>query len=365
MKIGILCGGPSAEHDISLRSAYNIYQSLLSSRKLQPVLIGINKKGQWLYREDGQLLLLSENSSHPVLNEEALPVVLPPAAKGQLWLLGGGKLPFKLDLIFPVLHGPLGEDGCTQGLLNLSETPFIGADVLGSAVGMDKEMMKRLLTEAGIPIGRYLCLRKSDPALSFAEAKEKLGLPLYVKPANMGSSVGISKVAHSSEWKPALEKAFRYDTKILIEENIEGRELECAVLGNEHPQASTVGEIETSTTFYDYRTKYHSQSEAKLNIPAKLDEETIRRIQQMALKTYRSLECSGLGRVDVFLRPNGEILVNEINTLPGFTNISMYPKLWEHNGLSNTELIEKLAELALERHRKKQKISKTAGYSSE
>lgn len=355
MKIGILCGGRSAEHDISLRSANNIYRASLSSDKLEPVLLGINKRGQWLYREDDQLLLLPEGSHQPVLNEEALQVVLPPAAKGQLWVLGGHKLPFKLDLVFPILHGPLGEDGSIQGLLKISETPFIGPDVLGSAVGMDKEVMKRLLAQAGIPIGRYLCLRKTDALLSFAEAKEQLGLPMYVKPANMGSSVGISRVFEASEWEAALKEAFRYDTKILIEQNIEGRELECAILGNEHPKASTVGEIVTTKTFYDYKAKYISQSEAKLNIPAKLDEHTIRRIQQIAIKTYQALECSGLSRVDVFLTPDGEIFVNEINTLPGFTNISMYPKLWEYSGLSNTELIEKLAELALQRYDEQQK----------
>ncbi len=353
MKLGILFGGKSAEHDISLRSAYNIYQSLLESQTITPVLIGITKEGHWIYRQDNALLHLPKGKKQPLLQaEQALQVVLPPASRGQLWELGGKQLPIKLDVIFPVLHGPLGEDGAMQGLLKISETPFIGPDVLGSAVGMDKDIMKKLLHEAGIPIGAYITLRMEDPPLSFEEAKARLGLPIYVKPANMGSSVGISKVSAKEQWEAALKEAFRYDTKIVLEENIEGRELECAVLGNEHPEASAIGEIAPAKAFYDYEAKYLSDEDAELLIPAPLDEQTARRIRQTAIRTYKALACSGLGRVDVFLKENGDILVNEINTLPGFTNISMYPKLWEYSGLPYTDLIHKLAELAIERHQK-------------
>lgn len=356
MKLGILCGGKSAEHDISLRSAYNLYNGLLESDHIEPVLIAISREGHWMYRPDGQLLQLAENTSQPTIHPDTTAVFLPPSSQGQLWELGGGKLPFQLDVIFPILHGPLGEDGAMQGLLKISETPFIGPDVLGSAVGMDKDIMKKLLIEAGIAIGPYVSLRASDKALSFAEAQSTLGIPMYIKPANMGSSVGITKVTTQEEWQPALNEAFKYDSKIVIEQNIVGRELECAVLGNEFPEASTVGEIEPVTDFYDYEAKYLNDQDAKLNIPAELDDETLARIQAEAIKTYKALECAGLGRVDVFLTDNGDILVNEINTLPGFTNISMYPKLWEYSGLSYVNLIEKLAHHAIDRHTKQQKI---------
>ncbi|MDR2964407.1 MAG: D-alanine--D-alanine ligase [Treponema sp.] len=325
--IGILFGGKSAEHEISLLSAKNVYDAMDKTR-FDPVMIKIDKNGKWELDNDQMLLLNSDKLS-----------------------------PF--DVIFPILHGPFGEDGTIQGFLKLANIPFVGSGVLGSAVGMDKDVMKRLLRDAGIPIGKFLTLKSHEPVPSFAEIKSALGAPVFVKPANMGSSVGISKVTEEPEFAAAVKDAFQYDTKIIMEEFIPGREIECAVLGNEDPIASIPGEIIPSHDFYSYDAKYIDEKGAALEIPAKLDKETTKRIQEISVKVFQVLSCEGLSRVDFFLKDNGELIVNEINTIPGFTKISMYPKMWEASGISYTELITRLIELAIARH-EKERLLKTS-----
>ena len=314
LKIVVLFGGKSAEHEVSLNSAKNVIDALDKS-KYEVTPIKINK--------DGIFDLLNLKN---------------------------------FDVIFPVLHGPYGEDGSVQGFLKLINVPFVGASVLGSAVGMDKDFMKRLLNEAGIKNAKCIVVYSGEKIL-FKNTKKILGLPMFIKPANMGSSVGISKVKNEKEWDGAIKDAFKYDNKIIIEEMIVGRELECAILGNEKPIASKVGEVVLNASFYSYDAKYIDSDGALIEIPAKnLSKIEIKKIQGLALKAYKTLNCEGMGRVDMFLKENGEIYINEINTIPGFTNISMYPKLWEISGISKTKLLDKLIGLALERHKKEIKL---------
>jgi D-alanine-D-alanine ligase len=315
LKIGVLFGGKSAEHEVSLKSACNVIAAL-GKTKYKIIPIKINKTG--------------------IFNLNMIK---------------------NLDVVFPVLHGPYGEDGSMQGFLKLSGKPFVGPSVLGSAVGMDKDVMKRLLRDSGIPIGKFVVFRNGEK-ISFSKIIKTLGLPVFVKPANLGSSVGIHKVKNKKEFDSAIKDAFQYDSKIIIEENINGREIECSVLGNENPQASIPGEIIANQEFYSYDAKYLNDKSIA-EIPAKLDINTNKKIQDMAVKTFKVLECEGLSRVDFFLKKNGEILVNEINTLPGFTSISMYPKLWEASGLSLSKLLDKLIEFAVERFKREQKLKTT------
>lgn len=305
LKIGVLFGGKSAEHEVSLQSAKNIINAL-DKNKYQIFSIKIDKKGKFNF-----------------------------------------SLLQKVDVIFPVLHGPYGEDGVMQGVFKEMGKPFVGASVLGSAVGMDKDVMKRLLRDAGIKIGKFISLKYGEE-ISFEKANMELGLPIFIKPVNMGSSVGISKVKNKYEFDIGIKKAFKYDVKIILEENVSGREIECSVLGNDSPIASVPGEIIANDEFYSYDAKYIN-SGSITEIPAKLDKNTVKKIQEIAIKTFKVLNCEGMGRVDFFLKKNGEILVNEINTIPGFTNISMYPKLWETSGLPLPKLLDKLIELAFER----------------
>jgi D-alanine-D-alanine ligase len=315
MKICVLFGGKSAEHDVSLVSARNVINAL-DKTKYSVTPIKINRTGKF-----------NLNS-----------------IKG-------------FDLVFPVLHGPYGEDGSMQGFLKLVGVPFVGPSVLGSAVGMDKDVMKRLFRETKIPIGKFLVLNVGEK-ISFIEIKKKLGLPVFVKPANLGSSVGIHKVKNEKEWMAALKDAFLYDSKIVIEENIVGREIECSVLGNENPIASIPGEIIANEEFYSYDAKYKGAGSTAI-IPAKLDKKTVEKIKNMAIDVFKTLGCEGMGRVDFFLKENGDILVNEINTLPGFTAISMYPKLWEASGLPLVKLLDKLIDLGLQRFKREQKLKST------
>jgi D-alanine-D-alanine ligase len=313
LKIGILFGGKSAEHDVSLQSAKNVINGL-DKNKYQITPIKINKDGKFDF-----------------------------------------SLVKKFDVIFPVLHGPFGEDGSIQGLLKLAGVPFVGPSVLGSAVGMDKDVMKRLLRDAGIPIGKFFTIRKTDK-INFGEAKKKLGLPLFIKPANMGSSVGINKVRNEKEFITAVKEAFKFDSKIIIEEFILGREIECAILGNDFPMASIPGEIIANQDFYSYNAKYIDAG-SKAVIPAEdMDKKTAKKIQELAIKTFQTLNCEGMSRVDFFLKKNGEVLVNEINTIPGFTNISMYPKLWEASGITSSKLLDRLIDLAIERFETEQNL---------
>ncbi len=315
LKIGVLFGGKSAEHDISLISAKNVIKSL-DKTKYIVTPVKINKDGKFKI-----------------------------------------EIVKKFDVVFPVLHGPFGEDGSMQGLLKVAGVPFVGPSVLGSALGMDKDVMKRLCRDAGIKIAKFITLRKGEK-IDFNKIKRELGLPMFIKPANMGSSVGISKVKNEKEFITATNLALQFDTKIIIEENIKGREIECAILGNEVPMASVLGEIIPGEEFYSYDAKY--VTETKTITDVKLDPKIKKNIQEIALKVFKILECEGMSRVDVFLKDNGEVFVNEINTIPGFTGISMYPKLWEASGIRQDKLLDRLIELALERFEREQKLKTKA-----
>jgi len=358
-KIGILFGGKSAEHEISLLSAKNVYEAI-DRTKFEPVLVGIDKKGRWLFNDARECLLNADDPSHVSLSPDGKSVALRAGDNGFFYAENAGNI--GLDAVFPILHGPFGEDGTIQGFLKLADIPYVGPAVLGSAVGMDKDVMKRLLREAGVPVGKFLILKNHEKPPSFAEVQAALApekernSPFFIKPANMGSSVGISKVRNEAEYVCALKEAFLYDTKAVMEEYISGREIECAVLGNEEPRASVPGEIIPAYEFYSYKAKYLDDKGAALEIPAKLDDQTVRRVQELSVKVFRTLCCEGLARVDFFLRGTSELIVNEINTMPGFTRISMYPKLWEASGIGYTELITRLIELAVSRFEKERQL---------
>lgn len=353
LTIGILFGGKSAEHEISLLSAKSIIDAL-DKKKYNPVLIAIDKTGKWLFNEQSNVLLNSEIKS----NTSNQNIALIPECGGKVVNFSKSTTANniqKLDVVFPVLHGTYGEDGTIQGLLKLANVPFVGAGVLGSAVGMDKDVMKRLLRDAKIPIANFLVFKLKD-TINYKNIVKKLGLPFFVKPANLGSSVGISKVKNAKEFKQAITSAFTYDNKIIIEEFIAGREIECSVLGNEEPMSSLPGELIVKHDFYSYEAKYLDKNGAIAQIPANLPKNITRKIQKLAIQTFKVLECKGLARVDFFLTKKGEVLVNEINTMPGFTTISMYPKMWAESGISYPKLINKLIALAIERFNKEQKL---------
>ena len=358
IRVGILFGGKSAEHEVSLQSAKNVIEAI-DRERYEVVLIGLDKQGRWLLNDTSEFLLNTNNPKLIKLNGASDSVALIPQSNGRISNLTDNRSDLSVDVVFPILHGPFGEDGTVQGLLKLANVPFVGAGVLGSAIGMDKDVMKRLLKEAGIPIGKFLVFHAGDEGLDYGEITEKLGSPLFVKPANLGSSVGISKVKSSEEFEVATRKAFDYDGKILVEEHIEGREIECSVLGNDSPIASVPGEVLPSHEFYSYEAKYIDENGAALEVPAKLANDIEKKIQDLSIKTFRTLSCEGLARVDFFLQEDGNVLVNEINTIPGFTSISMYPRLWEASGISYSDLIEKLLQLAMERFEREQKLKTT------
>lgn len=345
LRVGILFGGKSAEHDVSVQSARNIVEAL-DKEKFEPVLIGINREGRWKLHESraaggklGAGLVSSDRQLELSLSGN-MRLTTPSA---------GTSFPAP-DVMFPILHGPYGEDGAIQGLLELANIPYVGAGIAGSAVGMDKDIMKRLLHDAGIPVAEYVVLRSSErhafnPKMIIAT----LGLPLFVKPANMGSSIGVSKVKSEDGLVQAVELGFRYDRKVLIEKAIEGDEVECAIIGNEHPKASVLGRVIVKAGFYTYDAKYDESKDTTLEIPAKFPHELTEQAREVAIKAYKALECEGMARIDMFITKQGKVQVNEINTLPGFTKLSMYPQLWEASGLSYTDLITKLIELAIER----------------
>jgi len=358
IRVGVLFGGKSAEHEISLLSAKNVIEAL-DKNKYEPVLIGIDKSGRWLMGEPSRFLLNSSDPKLIAINKaDSKFVALIPQSKGRLTSLGPGPLDKTVDVVFPVLHGPLGEDGTIQGLLKLANVPFVGAGVLGSAVGMDKDVMKRLLRDADIPIPKFLVFSHGEKP-DFNSMTRTLGLPVFVKPANLGSSVGITKAKDEPGFRKAVQVAYRYDTKILIEEAVLGREIECAVLGNDQPTASVPGEIIPHHEFYDYEAKYVDENGARLEAPAKLSPEMVKRVQDLAIHTFKTLNCEGMGRVDLFLKTDGTLLVNEINTIPGFTKISMYPRLWGLSGISYVQLIDKLIELAMQRFQREQDLKTT------
>ncbi|MCZ6636020.1 MAG: D-alanine--D-alanine ligase [bacterium] len=357
IRVAVLFGGKSAEHEVSLQSARNIVDAI-DKDKYEVTLIGIHKSGQWFLNDGAKLMLpeANEQGLAEVKDSTAL-VTLMPESKGELMRPFDSSSVGTVDVVFPILHGPMGEDGTVQGLLKLADVPFVGAGVLGSAVGMDKDVMKRLIRDAEIPTSDFVVLHRFQAVeANFDSIQSQLGLPLFVKPANMGSSVGVSKVEDEAGFRAALKEAFQFDSKILIEEFIEGREVECSVLGNENPIVSVVGEVLPTHDFYSYEAKYLDENGAVLKIPAQLPKETVKRIQEVAIHTFQVLCCEGMARADFFLRPDGEVMVNEINTIPGFTRISMYPKLWEASGISYSELIDRLIQLAMERYEREQKL---------
>lgn len=360
LRVVLLFGGRSAEHEISLLSAGNVYEALDRS-KYEVVLVGIDKAGRWSERDTEVFQMERQGDQLPALQSEPEQVALIAAGDGCCLVgVGGNKRkPLQIDVVFPILHGPFGEDGTVQGLLKLANVAFVGPGVLASAVAMDKDAAKRLLKEAGVPVANCAVLYASQrEEIDFAALKEQLGLPLFIKPANMGSSVGVYKVNAAAEFEQRIEKTFQFDNKLLVEEFIAGREVECAVLGNEKPLASGIGEIVSAAThgFYSYDAKYIDADGAKLIIPAELPAAVVAEIQAVAVKAYQSLFCEGLTRVDMFLRGESEIVVNELNTLPGFTNISMYPKLWQQAGVPYSELIDKLIQLGLDRFQRDAKL---------
>lgn len=350
-RVGIIFGGTSSEHEVSLQSAKNILDALDRDR-FEPVLIGIDKQGQWHLSQPGTFLLNADDPARIALHRSGTSLsVHPGAEQAPLCPSDASAALGQIDVVLPIVHGPLGEDGALQGLLRMANLPFVGSSVLGSAMAMDKDVAKRLLRDAGLQVAPWLCLRRHQAATVDVEAIiTQLGLPLFVKPANQGSSVGVSKVKDADGFAAALELALRYDHKVLVESAVVGREIECAVLGNAQPQASVCGEVVLHDEFYAYDTKYINADGADVVVPADIDGDTQARIQQVALQAYQVLECAGMARVDVFLTGSGGIVINEINTLPGFTRISMYPKLWGASGVDYATLIMRLIELALERH---------------
>jgi len=394
LRVGILFGGRSGEHEVSLLSAASVFNAI-DKNKYEVVPIGITKAGHWATPADAERSLQGKRRSGDPSAQthlragdpEATPgaavlatgeaVVVPPEPQSH----GGSLAAFQtdaashalvrrasdrainVDVIFPVLHGTFGEDGTIQGLLELADMPYVGAGVLGSAAGMDKDIMKSLFRGAGLPIVKHLTFLRSDweatPKKIQTLVESKLKYPVFVKPANLGSSVGISKAHDRKELGPAIKEAAKFDRKIVIEQGVGGRqkarEIECSVLGNDKPEASVPGEIVPSTEFYDYNAKYLDEG-SQLIIPAKLSKSETKKVQQLAIGAFKAVDCSGLARVDFLMEPKSrKIYLNEINTMPGFTSISMYPKLWAASGVSYPELIEKLIELGLERHEEKKR----------
>ena len=357
IRVGLLCGGRSAEHEVSLQSAKNVLDAI-DKDKYEVVLIGIDRSGQWYLGDSAEFLLNADDPKLIALNKMSEGVSLAPGAMSNQLVSQSTHQPTSaIDVIFPILHGPFGEDGTIQGLAKLANIPFVGAGVLGSAVAMDKDVMKRLLRDAGIPTPDFMTFHRAHKdQIQFAEIQGRLGLPCFIKPANLGSSVGITKAKDQAAFEAGINEAFRYDRKILVETNIRGREIECAVLGNANPIASGLGEVAPTHEFYSYEAKYIDAHGATLTIPADLPDELAERIRALAVETYQVLACEGMARVDFFLQEDGQVLVNEINTIPGFTRISMYPKLWEASGISYKNLIDRLIQLALERFAEEQAL---------
>ncbi|MGB3715648.1 MAG: D-alanine--D-alanine ligase family protein [Candidatus Promineifilaceae bacterium] len=368
LRVGVILGGRSGEHDVSLMSASSVI-SALNPDKYEVVMIGITKEGRWLTGDVAKALESGlEDVGRPV-------TLLPdPQSSGLLELemiktrQTSLKAVTELDLIIPVLHGPYGEDGTMQGLLELAGLPYVGAGVVGSAVGMDKAIFKSVMTAHGIPLLPWsLVLRsewKQDKDAILDRLEMALNYPMFTKPANLGSSVGISKCNDRAELDEGLQQAARYDRRLVVEQGINGRELEVSVLGNDKPIASIVGEIRPRREFYDYIAKYMldpgSEEESELIIPADLEAELADTIRDLAVKAFRAIDCAGMARADFLQdRDNGQVFINELNTIPGFTRISMYPKLWEASGLPYPELLDRLIELALERFETKADLETT------
>jgi D-alanine-D-alanine ligase len=366
IRLGILFGGRSGEHEVSLTSAASLLKAL-DPDKYEVVPIGITREGRWLAGSSADRSLLGVlETGKPVTAsvDPAGPKLIPldPKLESRPNVRRSGP---EIDVVFPLLHGTFGEDGTVQGLLELAGIPYVGAGVLASSAGMDKDVMKRLFRDAGLPVVRWILVLRSDWETGAARIKasvdRQIRYPLFVKPANLGSSVGISKVHNPKELAPAMDLAAEYDRKIIIEKAVNAREIECSVLGNDHPQASLPGEVVPVNEFYDYEAKYVKEG-SKLIIPARLTAAQTKRVQTLAVRAFQAIDCAGMARVDFLLdRKTGTAFVNEINTIPGFTPISMYPKLWEASGLPYAKLIDRLIELALERQREKTRTRYTHG----
>jgi D-alanine-D-alanine ligase len=352
-RVAVLFGGRSAEHEISCISARSVIDAL-DAEHTEVVPIGITREGRW-HRLAGPPALPSETGRMPEISDGSGAVVELAAQGGSQELVAADGSREPIDVVFPVLHGRYGEDGTVQGMLELAGVPYVGAGVLASAIGMDKDVQKRLFLEAGLPVGPFEAVKESewaDDRESVEAATEALGYPVFTKPASLGSSVGVSKVLDASQLTSGMQEAFRFTRKALVEKAAEGaREIECSVLGNDEPVASVAGEIvPEGHGFYDYEAKYLDEHGAQLLVPAELKPDVLEEIQRLAVAAFRTIECAGMARVDFFLLGEDELWVNEINTIPGFTSISMYPKLWEASGLSYGALVERLLDLAIERH---------------
>jgi D-alanine-D-alanine ligase len=359
LRVLLLFGGRSGEHEVSLQSAASVFHAL-DKNKYDVVPVGITKEGRWLAG------LTPDEVLERGFGASSCPVVLQPEpTRSGLLLLDEKKaalcqgLEEPIQVVFPVLHGTFGEDGCVQGLLELAGLPYVGSGVLGSALAMDKILMKTVFARHGFPQARFIGLMRWEWQQAAAEVisrlEEEIGYPCFVKPANLGSSVGVSKARNREELSRALGEAALYDRKIIVEENIEGREIELSVLGNNLPEVSVPGEIIPSNEFYDYEAKYLSGS-SQLIIPADLPDPVVARLQELAKEAFLALDCAGMVRADFFVRrSDNQVFINEVNTIPGFTKISMYPKLWEASGLKYLDLLDRLIQLALERHEEKKR----------
>ena len=339
IRIAVLFGGRSGEHDVSIRSAASVLRAL-DREKYEVIPVAITREGRWLGPGESERLL-------PVDAQDALSTETAVVVSSEPGATSGA------EVVFPVLHGTFGEDGTVQGLLELADVAYVGPGVLASAAGMDKDVMKRLFRERGLATVDHVAVRRSRRAEAIPEIEERFGYPVFVKPANLGSSVGISKARDRDALRKALDFAAEFDRKLVVEPAIEGREIECAVLGNEEPLASVPGEIKPGAEFYSYEAKYLDDT-SEVVIPTVLTDRQTAEVRRMAIGAFQAIECSGLARVDFFVEDEtGRVLLNEINTMPGFTSISMYPKLWEASGVSYPELVDRLVQLALERHEEK------------
>jgi D-alanine-D-alanine ligase len=356
LNLGLIFGGRSGEHEVSLQSAKSI-AGAVNKDKFNLLLLAVDKKGNWYLVDSNNYL---ENEDDPAkislrVTADQQITLAPHDNSNRIVRIRDGKELGSLDVAFPIIHGTFGEDGSLQGYLSMLNIPCVGADVLGSAAGMDKLIAKKLLISEGIPVADYMAADKNSDISEVSEnASAKFGFPLFVKPACSGSSVGVYKAMNEKELSESIAKALEFDAHVLIEKAIIGREIECSVLGNDILIASIPGEVITRHEFYSYEAKYIDANGAQLDMPAKVDSLTAGRIKDLACRSYKALSCSGMARVDMFLTENGELIMNEINTLPGFTKISMYPKLIGLSGISYSELIDKLVELAIERHNERE-----------
>jgi D-alanine-D-alanine ligase len=359
-RIGLIFGGRSGEHEVSLASAKSVIANL-DHKKYEVVPIAITKTGAWLLGADPQALLETGQDAQPEATTTTVTLTGDPNMRRLIPLENGEQLRENgaLDVIFPVMHGTTGEDGALQGLLEMANVPYVGCGVLGSALGMDKEKMKMIFQNIGLPIVDYLVYRRHEwersPEAVMDAIEQRLGYPTFIKPANLGSSVGINKAHNRAELEHAINVAAEYDRKIVIEKGINCRELECAVLGNDEPIVSVVGEVAASSEFFDYNAKY-IDNKSEITIPAALPQATAEEIRRQALQAFLALDLNGLARVDFFLeKETGQVYINEVNTLPGFTQVSMYPMLWEASGIPYRELLDRLIELGIERHADRQR----------